>query len=109
MRKNCRVIFFFSFAFITLILIIAYCMTAFENGTLDTGCFTSGIELSPSSAYALTSTMYLWNQIKFYRVKGQVSESEERENQMKKKYMACTIFHASLGIGIIITFAVTFF
>ena len=70
MTKNCRVIFFLSFAFITLILIMTYCLTGFESGTLDTGCFTSGIELSPSSAYSLTSTMYLWNQIKFYRVKG---------------------------------------
>ena len=60
-RKNCRVIFFFTFAFLTLVLIMLYCMTAFESGILDTGCFTSGIEISPSWAYALTSIMYLWN------------------------------------------------
>ena len=41
-------IFFFSFAFLTLVLIMLYCLTAFESGVLDTGCFTSGIELSPA-------------------------------------------------------------
>ena len=76
-------------------------MTAFESGELDRRCFTSGIEIAPSWAYSLTSVFYLWNQIKFYRVKGEVSESEERESQMKKKYIGCTVFLSVLGICVI--------
>ena len=98
---NIRVILFFLCAYTTLLAIMLYCLTAFESGSLDQGCFTTGIQIAPSWSYILTSTMYLWNQIKFYRVESQVSVNQEIEKKLRIKHSFCQFF---ILIAVILTF-----
>ena len=107
-RRPCGVLLFYSMAFLTLALIILYCLTAFEKGYLDMHCFTSGIQISPGWSFAMTSIVYLWIKIKFYRVGSQVSHSERRRRELRIKHRLCSALILTLALLVIMSFIINF-
>ena len=56
----------------------------------------------------MTSIVYMWIQIRFYRVDSEVSHSEGRRRELAMKYRVCSLFILTLALLVITGFVVNF-
>ena len=62
-----KIILFYVSAIMTLVSLCMYCLTAFETLSFGHQCWL-GLQITPSWMFSLTSIIYLWIQIRFYKI-----------------------------------------